>query len=240
MSCNIKNRNEIIEKYLGRELDEDEMNEFENHFLQCDECFEELQTTKSLMVYMENEDPAIIDRMKNASNPGYYSIRDSFNNLFDKLILPRPVLSFATAAVLAGVIIVSIFINDNDIRHEVISSDQIVREYGLQKYADNFVAAPDMEKFMNQKFRSGDVIEIISPENDLLADGKIIFEWKKTTDKLLTLKILDNREHTLISISPESDKFVLNPVEKNLEPGLYYWKLETADELLHLGRFFIK
>src|SRR5579863_9061051 len=41
-------REEVIARYLARSLDSDAVEEFEGHYLGCDECFEELQVSERL------------------------------------------------------------------------------------------------------------------------------------------------------------------------------------------------
>ena len=43
------NREEIIARYLARSLDADAIEEFEGHYLGCDECFDELRVTERLV-----------------------------------------------------------------------------------------------------------------------------------------------------------------------------------------------
>jgi anti-anti-sigma factor len=43
-------REEIIAKYLSRSLDVDAVEEFEGHYLGCDECFDELRVSEKLAV----------------------------------------------------------------------------------------------------------------------------------------------------------------------------------------------
>jgi anti-anti-sigma factor len=42
-------REEIIARYLARSLDADAVEEFEGHYLGCDECFDELRVTERLV-----------------------------------------------------------------------------------------------------------------------------------------------------------------------------------------------
>jgi len=41
-------REQVIAKYLSRTLDADAVEEFEGHYLGCDECFEELQLSERM------------------------------------------------------------------------------------------------------------------------------------------------------------------------------------------------
>jgi anti-sigma B factor antagonist len=50
MNCKMEpiQREQIIAKYLSRFLDSDGVEEFEGHYLGCDECFDELRVSESL------------------------------------------------------------------------------------------------------------------------------------------------------------------------------------------------
>src|ERR1700744_4705345 len=51
MNCRTEplRREEIIARYLARSLDADAVEEFEGHYLGCDECFDELRVTERLV-----------------------------------------------------------------------------------------------------------------------------------------------------------------------------------------------
>ncbi len=50
MVCKLEpiRREEVIAKYLSRSLDEEAVEEFEGHYLGCDECFDELRVSERL------------------------------------------------------------------------------------------------------------------------------------------------------------------------------------------------
>jgi len=50
MNCSMEpiHREQIIAKYLSRSLDNDAVEEFEGHYLGCDECFDELRVSERL------------------------------------------------------------------------------------------------------------------------------------------------------------------------------------------------
>ena len=54
MNCGIEpiQREQIIAKYLSRSLDTDAVEEFEGHYLGCDECFEELRVSEQLAAHL--------------------------------------------------------------------------------------------------------------------------------------------------------------------------------------------
>jgi hypothetical protein len=103
-------------------------------------------------------------------------------------------------------------------------------------FADNFTISPNLENLVNVHSRSLS-IQVLSPLNGEIIKERILFRWKVDTDDRLTLKILSNKETILQAISVRGSRYIL--VQK-FPPGLYYWKLESKDELLYLGKFFVK
>ena len=43
MECNLKNRQELMQRYITGELSEGDAKEFEEHYFQCEVCFKELR-----------------------------------------------------------------------------------------------------------------------------------------------------------------------------------------------------
>ncbi len=103
-------------------------------------------------------------------------------------------------------------------------------------FADNFTVSPNLENLVNVHSRSLS-IQVLSPLNGENVKERILFQWKADADDRLTLKILSNKEKTLQTISVRGSRYVFL---QKIPPGLYYWKLEDKDELLYLGKFFVK
>lgn len=53
------NREQIIARYLARSLDADAVEEFEGHYLGCDECFDELRVSERLVRDLRVSDPGV-------------------------------------------------------------------------------------------------------------------------------------------------------------------------------------
>jgi len=102
-------------------------------------------------------------------------------------------------------------------------------------FADNFVVSPNLENLVNAHSRSLS-IQVLSPLNGENFKEKILFLWKANADERLTLKVLSNKERTLHTISVRGSRYVFS---KKIPAGLYYWKLESKDELLYLGKFLV-
>ncbi len=102
-------------------------------------------------------------------------------------------------------------------------------------FAANFEESPNLEDLVQTEFRST-TINILSPAIGEIVRTPIIFRWKQY-DKPLKIKILSNKERTLVASTVRGDSFTTT---KKFAPGLYYWKLETDDELLFMGKFLVK
>src|SRR5690242_12189290 len=51
-------REQIIARYLARSLDTDAVEEFEGHYLGCDECFDELRVTERMIAELRSSNLA--------------------------------------------------------------------------------------------------------------------------------------------------------------------------------------
>jgi hypothetical protein len=101
--------------------------------------------------------------------------------------------------------------------------------------AANFEPSPNLEGLVQNDFRSTS-IEALSPVVGKVTSQPITFKWKNY-DGPVTLKVLTNKEETVFTSTTEASNLTM---KKNLIPGLYYWKLETDEELLFVGKFIVK
>jgi hypothetical protein len=95
---------------------------------------------------------------------------------------------------------------------------------------------PSLENMIGSQLRSHR-IEVLEPPNNSVLKGRILFSWKKDLSKPHTIKIVNNRNDVLYTYKISGKAFQFN---ESLPNGLYYWKLEDENELLHVGKFFIK
>jgi len=105
-----------------------------------------------------------------------------------------------------------------------------------QAYAANFEPLPYYEELIADVTRSHS-IDVLSPKNGEKMSDRILFRWEMITDEAIHLKILNNRGEKIFDFTPEQNKFIF---AEKLVPGLYYWKLETADEFLYVGKFLVE
>lgn len=102
-------------------------------------------------------------------------------------------------------------------------------------YAANFSPSANLEDWLDAELRAA-TLEILAPKNSSDVRGEIIFQWQGEPPAGLQLKILNNREDALFTFTATGTQLVF---KEALPPGLYYWKLETAEELLHVGKFYV-
>ncbi len=113
----------------------------------------------------------------------------------------------------------------------------LIEDQNNYSYAANFEPSPLFESIIGESSRT-DEIKILSPANkqEFRINTDIKIEWKTTEELLLTLKVLNNRENLIFSITTRGNSVLFN---KKPDPGIYYWKLETEDDLLFIGKFLI-
>ncbi len=101
---------------------------------------------------------------------------------------------------------------------------------------NRFAVNPNLESMTGTQMR-GTGFEVISPANNEALELPIHFAWKTSLDSPLTIKIVNNRNKTLYSYSVQGTSLAMNDA---LSVGLYYWKLESRNELVYVGKFFIR
>jgi len=107
---------------------------------------------------------------------------------------------------------------------------------GADLYAADFVQSPELEDMVNNESRSS-TIEVVSPRPGTTVHPRVVFRWRTDLKSSLTLKVLTNREENVRTVTTNSGSFTLDTA---LKPGLYYWKLQTDDELLFVGKFLVR
>lgn len=105
-------------------------------------------------------------------------------------------------------------------------------------YAANFVPSESMELLLADQLRSSGV-QLVSPSSEKVADWKsgIYFQWTGTAQDGLSLQLENNRGERLYEQPVEA---LTHTVKLELEPGIYYWRLESEEDLLMLGRLVLE
>ena len=63
----------------------------------------------------------------------------------------------------------------------------------------------------------------------------IDFQWQKTDIKSLILSLYNNQGKLIFQKEISS----IYKFKQRLQPGLYYWQLETEDDIVYTGKFLV-
>lgn len=105
-------------------------------------------------------------------------------------------------------------------------------------YAANFVPSESMELLIADPLRSAG-LELVQPveEKPLNWRKGIRFEWTGDTEEQLFLQLEDNRAKVIYA---EPMVGLTDTLLLDLEPGIYYWRLENEEDLLMVGRLVLE
>ncbi|MDZ7342158.1 MAG: hypothetical protein ONB27_12450, partial [candidate division KSB1 bacterium] len=104
-----------------------------------------------------------------------------------------------------------------------------------QVYAMNFQPMPYLEAMIDDVTRSFS-LTVLSPKINEKLSGHILFQWQIDGATVASLKILNNRGEEIFAIKPEQNQLIF---KEKLAPGLYYWKLESEEEVVYVGKFLV-
>lgn len=234
----------IIEKYLLHRLKERETDEFEEHLLYCKECRTQLSETKKIMTLTQ-----------------YMAVHTSRGET--KVITKKSVLLYQSWMKAAAVLLIALcsagliwsFLQkptkslvqsknktspvknfEDSISNKNVSHNSLKSKIAINYLENCFQKLPRFESQIGQEYRS-DAIEIISPKSmkTFISSENVDFQWQKTDIKSLVLSLYNN-QGKLIFQKEIPSIFILKQV---LSPGLYYWQLETEDDIVFTGKFFV-
>ncbi|GAB4297721.1 MAG: hypothetical protein Kow0098_22230 [Ignavibacteriaceae bacterium] len=95
-----------------------------------------------------------------------------------------------------------------------------------------------LENFVNKDLRSQLNVMIISPPIGDTISLPATFQWTASgSDKIFNLVILNNKNQVQYQKLIGGNKVT---IDKRLEAGLYYWKLEYNNNIVVMGKFFTK
>ena len=105
-------------------------------------------------------------------------------------------------------------------------------------YAANFIPSEQLEGLSGEVFRSGG-FEALSPSiNQTFSPGsEILFQWKLDANTPLQLIVLNNIGKEIFRQEVSATTWAWTSPKR---PGLYYWKLESTEELLYTGKFLLR
>ena len=235
----------IIENYLLHRLNESETTDFEEHLLYCQECRRLLVETKEIMAltqYIAIHSTKVEARqIAQKKAPFFVPFMKAAAVLLITVcsagiiwsLLQKPAKSLVQSENKTSPVK---NIGDS-ISNRNVSHDSIINKIAINFSEKNFQKLTSFEAQIGQEYRS-DAIEIISPKNmKMFSPSKNIdFQWQKTDIKSLVLSLYNN-QGKLIFQKEISSIFIL---KQRLQPGLYYWQLETEADILYTGKFLVK
>ena len=128
--------------------------------------------------------------------------------------------------------------NAKKLRYYLLTAALIICFFAIKYFeADDtkiFEINPDFEIFIDGQLRSDDIV-VSKPTRNEIVSLPYNFEW--SPKKNITLLIYNNRSVLIVDTLLNDSTFHL---KKPLAEGLYYWKIESPDELLYISKFKIE
>ena len=223
MTCEIENRERLIDDYIAGALSEEEMEFFDEHCFGCDTCFHELRLREEMAGLIKKEGKVLFaDYLEQRETKK----RGIFQSVLDKLPFfawtSQPGWIYATAGVAVVILCVVLY------RGAFMPGN-------VDRISDPFAASSYLEEMIDDVSRSYSLVVHMPQPGDTMA-GDPFFQWDKIEAKPIQLKILNNRGEELFTVTPERNRYIHR---QKLNPGLYYWKLESEEDLLFVGKFFV-
>lgn len=108
-----------------------------------------------------------------------------------------------------------------------------------QAKPSSFTENKQWEQRLNDRLRSGTDLQMVKPVSGTNYTAKTIeFEWGTPANHKMFLGLLNNENKEVYYQEVKGTKAVISVQELGLKPGLYYWILESEEEVLTLGKFF--
>lgn len=103
------------------------------------------------------------------------------------------------------------------------------------RYAEAFKPHPGLEALVGIRYRNVVQVQVKTPQDVTLQPGDtLLLIWDPLPEDTYQVRLVNNRDEAVLLTDPSKEHRVLIPLR--LSPGLYYWKLETEEELVQAGR----
>jgi hypothetical protein len=104
-------------------------------------------------------------------------------------------------------------------------------------YANAYIPSKTFENAIANIYRSENFKIIVPKKSEEFNQYQSIkFEWDSKVYDNLNLVVFNNKEELIFEKKIASPYVYIN----NLQPGLYYWQLETDDESIYIDKIFIR
>ncbi|MCK5822312.1 MAG: hypothetical protein KAH17_10500 [Bacteroidales bacterium] len=120
----------------------------------------------------------------------------------------------------------------NDAEAEVID----IIQHDTILYAANYVPNQGLEALVSARFRS----VTLDNKNNIMIPGVLMrgeelsLDLSDIEDKEIEFILVSNTGENLLLVNPKELKI---EIKLNFDPGLYYWKLISSDDILMVGKF---
>ena len=217
-----KNLDTIMDDYLNSRLSAKEKLAFEEYYFNNDECFSELQFREDLISLIKAKGETLFSAEVQIKKTAKNKLVRFLSKLWPQHWFSEPIWGYSTLAITIGSVAFFVF--------------SIVTQQDRQIDPTRFEILPYLEEIVDDVERSSS-LEVVSPKNEMNLKGDVVFAWERIEIPLVYLKLLNNLGEEIYSFTLQKNRFELT---EELSPGLYYWKLESEDDLLYIGKFFIK
>jgi len=138
---------------------------------------------------------------------------------------------------------VQIIISSTELEEDTLSPRKIsqteeieIVQHDTIRYAANFKPNPGLEAMVSARFRSAkqEEVSISLPPEKLVKGETITLKLLGADDKEAEFILISNKGENLRIIVPNESVITM---ELNFDPGLYYWKLISSDEVILFGKF---
>jgi len=110
------------------------------------------------------------------------------------------------------------------------------REDHARTLASRLEPNAELEALVDARMRSPGV-KVLRPVIGGMISGSVMFDWSGGPAGKYTVTIYDNSRTIVLRLTVDRTSL---KVDQGLQPGLYYWKLESNDELLYFGKFIVQ
>jgi hypothetical protein len=236
--------NQIIEKYLLYQLSEDDAALFEEHLLICSECRNELKNMEMILGQIGKSKMQEVFSGKFEGKQKPFRLKPEFYRMAASLLI------------FIGLSVALIYLtkrehkSNDKLTDKTISKTDTIRlpsydslsttnhiKSGSVYLASNnkaFQPSSFYESLVSTIYRSADLKTTEPRINN--KKGTVIFNWTYSKSDSLIIMLINNKDSLIFQ------QKVTPPYKygTKLKPGLYYWQLQTDDELLYTGKFLIR
>ena len=165
MTCEIKNRENLITRYLNQEMTEAEMLEFEAHYFGCKTCYNDIQLLEGgIQVIKAEGDAAFASK----EDPWYIHLKNNIMNTFTSE-LPSGGFRPNYGRLAFTLVFCSL----------LIFAPLLYQDYKTgQMYSENFEPHDFLESHMAQSQRSELLAMELTPGSDENFNSDIHFQWQ--------------------------------------------------------------